>query len=211
MEKRFLQWLGFGFAALALLALAVSLIRDTASIVDSHAKGGDLATWVGAVGTVGTLIGTIILATTETRRKRQQEMALAVLTIAGLRHKLIDAGIAIKMLNEWIGSIQRATYTDNARNLHQTQIQKLDLWTNADLVPLAVLPGKVAVHLAEVIGDIKQISDSLNRDSFAYTVRVDYHFSVFKRNVGEALEKLQSVLFKTVLAPPEQNSGEVDG
>lgn len=42
----------------------------------------DWGTWVGSIGTVGTLVGTIWLATTERRNRSRQEYALAQVTAA---------------------------------------------------------------------------------------------------------------------------------
>ena len=45
------------------------------------------AYWVAAIGTTGTLIGTIVLASSEARRRQQERMTLAVIQAAHCQHK----------------------------------------------------------------------------------------------------------------------------
>lgn len=44
----------------------------------------DWDTWIGAIGTVGTLVGTLYIATSETRRRRSEEATRANITAAAL-------------------------------------------------------------------------------------------------------------------------------
>jgi hypothetical protein len=107
----------------------------------------DWGTWVGSIGTVGTLIGTILLATSERRSRRRQEFALAQVTAASFverirvfRHLL---GYAVSILEKFEQDIPRADF----ESLHRIN-SRTEIWTAAETTPLVILPGRVAVKLS---------------------------------------------------------------
>src|SRR5450830_174479 len=99
-------------------------------------KIGDLAAWVGAIGTIAAFIGTIFIATTSSRENKRQQMALAMLTLAGLQPQLhivrIQFGMIKTALTEGYLSEKDAPWRANFFD----QLQKITIWGNSDLQPL---------------------------------------------------------------------------
>jgi len=85
MDKRFFQWIGFGFVVVALLAICLGLMKGIANTFTPDKKG-DLATWVGAFFTGAAFAGTIWIATAGRRRLRVQ----ATIVVPGLTGYVID-------------------------------------------------------------------------------------------------------------------------
>ena len=105
------------------------------------------AYWVGAIGTIGALIGTIWLATSERRNRRRQEFALAQVTAASFSEQIRVAShmltYAVNVLKHFAENPAKANFTD----LHRVnEITKI--WTPADTIPLVVLPEGVAMELS---------------------------------------------------------------
>lgn len=104
----------------------------------------DWAAWVGAVGTVGTLIGTIWLATAADRRRRREECSRAVIAAHALQLRITSAWsiareVKESLENESIRGFQYAAVAD--------WIEGAALWTDEEVLPLMVLPRNVAAEL----------------------------------------------------------------
>ncbi|WP_075258943.1 hypothetical protein [Herbaspirillum camelliae] len=151
MERRFFSIIGFVFCMVALIAICASLIH-TISNEFTPDKKGDFATWVGAIGTVGTLIGTIWLATDKDRRERALAERKAYIVavkiaiplknlISDLEKSEIKIWFATKLDDQWnyqrlCGEIESITTPDIATE---------------DLAALVVLDGSHAFHLIRAI------------------------------------------------------------
>lgn len=124
-----------GFAAIVVLGLNCGLNK------------ADWGTWVGSIGTVGTLIGTILLATSERRSRRKQEYALAQVTAASFVERIRVfqhlLGAAVTTLESFERDISRADF----EGLHRINC-RAEIWTAAETAPLVILPGRVAVKLS---------------------------------------------------------------
>lgn len=116
-------------------------------------SASDWGTWVGAVGTVATLFGTIRLATSETRRRHRQELALAQLHSLAIRDRLNRANSNLKTA---IAILEIALECDGdgedlaylvAANKELVEIPPLLI---EDLVPIAAFNSKVAFLLVTV-------------------------------------------------------------
>ena len=118
------------------------------------------AYWVGAIGTLGALFGTIWLATSERRSRRRQEFALAQVTAASFAeqirvtsHKL---GYAIAALQNFAENPAKANFAE----LHRVN-EITEIWTPADTIPLVVLPKGVAMELSAVCTQFKTTQHNL--------------------------------------------------
>lgn len=111
----------------------------------------DWGTWVGSIGTVGTLVGTVLLATSEGRAKREEQRALALVATAGfivrLRNLLRGLANARAVLTEPLAQHDdaRVTFAECFEF-----IEDHDLWTAEELVPLLYLPRQTAARLAKL-------------------------------------------------------------
>lgn len=124
---------------------------------------GDKGTWSGALGTVGTLIGTIWLATSESRRRHRDEITRARLHAASFMLQLAHASGAI-------GQVARSLQRDIQIDRGPTPIlaclsvmREIELWAIEDLIPLAPLPNNVAALLAEAADQIKSFTKILDK------------------------------------------------
>jgi hypothetical protein len=78
------------------------------------------ATWVGAVGTVATLAGTIWLATTESRRRRKEELERAYIVAAALAPRISQLRMEISAVE---GSL---SFKDLETDSHRTPSEEAD-------------------------------------------------------------------------------------
>ena len=107
------------------------------------------AYWVGAIGTIGALIGTIWLATSDRRNRRQQEFALAQVTAASFIEQIrvtrfmFEHGIV--SLKFFTGDPAKA----DLKGLYRTN-SLTKMWTPAETMPLTVLHGRVAMKLSAI-------------------------------------------------------------
>jgi hypothetical protein len=122
---------------------------------------GDKGTWSGALGTVGTLIGTIWLATSESRRRHRDEITRARLHAASFMLQLAHASGALGQVTR---SLQIDTQVDRGPGpilACLTNMQGIELWTIEDLIPLAPLSKNFAALLAESADQIKSFTKIL--------------------------------------------------
>jgi hypothetical protein len=120
----------------------------------------DWGTWFGAVGAIGALIGTIVIATAEQRRRLRTErglMYVAVSSFIGRLDRMMniivalevlfrdeDTDIRISDLEECIGSLER-----------------LGSFTQDEILPLISLPNGVAARMAGCKSELAQCIDIL--------------------------------------------------
>lgn len=106
--------------------------------------------WIGAIGTVGTLLGTLWIATAQDRK----ELTQARLYAAGFTLKVVNARGAIGKVCRSL-SIDAETDRGEAKiTLCIFDLEKIDLWTVADLVPMTPLSPRVIGQLAEASDQI---------------------------------------------------------
>lgn len=115
----------------------------------SRLSASDWGTWVGAIGTVSTLIGTIWIANTETRRQNKQAndrayVAAASLTTPLERNKSRLAR-ALNLLQTNGGLYGSQDYDQFALELEQA-----GSWTDEDILPLIVLPDHCSVKMVVI-------------------------------------------------------------
>jgi hypothetical protein len=110
-----------------------------------------LAYWVAAIGTIGTLIGTIVIATSENRRRKKTEVDFAKLAAAGMLFKVRRVRRAVRAFNAMIArpaeqhEIDSAVQVDYAGFIQG--IEDAGMWNLADVMPLIHLPNETAYNL----------------------------------------------------------------
>ncbi|MFS2023843.1 hypothetical protein [Massilia sp. CT11-137] len=121
----------------------------------------DWGTWVGAIGTVATLIGTIYLARTETRMRERNERTIA---------RLHGASMTPKIENALIGVAEAATMLHLARagdrdpayySKCAAKLDEIEFWSIDDITPLAPLPFNTAIKLAEAVSVVHSVGRTL--------------------------------------------------
>jgi hypothetical protein len=145
--KTIIRWLN-NRAALGILLVA-GLATDLIMVGRAYnLSKSDWATWVGSLGTVATLIGTIYLAGTATRQRERQELITARLHAAGMTMRLSVVfsriGDARRILRK---GAEAGITPENLAKCHAT-LANIDMWKVNDLVPLVPLPENTAVKLA---------------------------------------------------------------
>lgn len=147
--------------AVALLGCAYGLLMIAKEFSKFSDKPGigDLATWFGAIGTIGTLIGTIVLATQETRRRNREIRSKARIIIPGLMMKLIAAG---KAFDETIQRLD-SSRLPNKQILEReaANLRAFSLWTAEDAAALAHLPNDVSSQLMLIKETTETVANSL--------------------------------------------------
>lgn len=124
--------------------------------LESDLSKSDWGTWVGSVGTVGALIGTIWLATEERRRRNRESMDLATLAAASLLLRLARMAGAIQRVISVLETDPPPGKVTNFRFCSDC-LEKSDRWTTEDLLPLIPLPNHAAASLAIVIQAITTV------------------------------------------------------
>lgn len=155
-------WLAPWYNRFAVMALgAAAGIGAYNGICWSHLTASDWGTWISAIGTVATLVGTIYLAQTETRRVRREAQILARLHGASMSIRAANAHLAVMKISMKMElRFQLNRHADYLRELH-TELSVIQLWNVDELVPLVPLPHNVAVKLAEATENVKMAVESL--------------------------------------------------
>lgn len=138
MDNKILKTLGYWATGLILLIATIIVIRWATDFLDwARFGGGDLATWVGAVGAVGAFIGTIRLATNETRRRNTEALTLARLHGAGMTLQVEDAYQRVLQAVAMLDVAGREGRRKEFLTSCCIVLRGADLWKIADVVPLA--------------------------------------------------------------------------
>ncbi|MBW3512898.1 hypothetical protein [Janthinobacterium sp. NKUCC06_STL] len=112
----------------------------------------DWGTWVGSVGTVGTLIGTMLLATSERRNRSRQEFALAQVTAASFAERIRVLRHLLEQSIEALKVCENDIFKADFAGLYRT-IDDIRIWSPAETIPLITLPGKVAMKLSALAAE----------------------------------------------------------
>lgn len=118
-----------------------------------HWKGmsaGDWGTWIGSIGTVGAMIGTIWLATAETRRRTAAALDLATLAASSIVLRTARLNSAIRASIETLSHGLEGR--DRIRGFQYCidALSTAERWTIDELTPLVPLPNHAAAKLALV-------------------------------------------------------------
>lgn len=113
------------------------------------------AYWFGAIGTIGAMIGTIWLATTESRRRARAETRRAHLYAASIILRLTRAHALLTQTCHQLKVYALIDHSPDAILNVKQHLVKIDLWDVDDLIPLASLRGDSTFQLAEACTEIR--------------------------------------------------------
>ncbi|NVE01248.1 hypothetical protein [Massilia sp. BJB1822] len=109
-------------------------------------SSADLAAWAGAIGTIAAFVGTVVLATRQSREKQRTERNLAALVAAGVLPGISEA---IHTL-QWVEAELSTPPIGHAPSLYLNYSSRLKLlcpWDAQLIQPLAILANDVGYHL----------------------------------------------------------------
>ncbi|MNS20062.1 hypothetical protein D3C72_517930 [compost metagenome] len=138
------------------IAIAVAIFASGLSlgfIVNRFPSApGDAATWAGALLAGLAFAGTIWIAVSQAHRDRQEKRTLAELAAASFSPRIIQVMASVTEadahIKSWGGFFE--DFQGCADHL-----RKHELWSPADLIPLAPLPNDAAIKLAAAVSNIK--------------------------------------------------------
>lgn len=116
---------------------------------------GDKGTWSGALGTVGTLIGTIWLATSESRRRNREEMTRAQLHAAGILLDIAYVRGELKLIVDEMAGFALVDPVANRILSFAPRLLIIDIWKAETFIPLVPLPNKAAGCLTQATDQIR--------------------------------------------------------
>lgn len=121
------------------------------------------AEWVGAIGTVATLVGTLWLATTETRRRLRQERLAAFVHATSISIRLTYAEASLNAVAELLNrGLENGLFsTELLQNCHN-QLVLIKEVKAEDVVPLAAMKeevAKIVISAASAINLILHVSE----------------------------------------------------
>jgi hypothetical protein len=157
-------------------------------------EAADWGVWVGGIGTVGTLVATIRLATESERRRRQEQLNLAMISAArfALWIPLVQSGMstAQTFLAEYkIGTDPRPAFK---RAL--LTVENAALWNSNDLLPLVHLPDHAATHISLISPKIEWVISSLRAASTSETLvfsEAPGAIEILQRNIQHVVDALE--------------------
>lgn len=112
----------------------------------------DWGTWVGSVGTVGTLIGTVWIATSERRKREAEAHSLASITASAILFKLMEIRKALHACCDALASPLENPWS--TMRICASVIGEAQMWTTHELALLALLPNHLATTLSICGADI---------------------------------------------------------
>lgn len=118
-------------------------------------SASDWGTWVGAIGTIATLTGTIYLATAETRRRERQERVIAKLHVEANIPRLMHAGQTIGFVCKHLVRAKHLGSFSGHLKTCKESLSAIYPWKMEELIPLAPLPMEIALTLAQGLGDLQ--------------------------------------------------------
>jgi hypothetical protein len=157
--------IGIGAAGWA-LTIAITQLFDSNGW--TRLTASDWGTWVGAVGTVGAVIGAIRIATRDRRQRDRVAHDVAVITAA----KILLATYAMKVALRAITKALELNQRDGRLFpfVHQGQfLDQLGQFDMDDLLRLAALPNHIGAKLAAANVAIANIQVAL-RDASTYAI-----------------------------------------
>lgn len=170
MREKLLRWaealLIFSICILVFVAVLAFLWHFEAATPWSAMTAAEWGVWVGAIGTVATLVGTIWLATDASRTRRTEQLSLALVATAGLMVRLRN--VVRALANARAALEAPLAQPDDPRATFAACFQGIDendLWTAEELVPLVYLPNQIAARLAWIGTDVRTTKATFNKVS----------------------------------------------
>jgi len=129
------------------------------------------AYWVAAIGTTGTLIGTIWLATEEKRERSRRELDLALVVCGGIILKITEIQVKMKAVGETL----LLTVPGERENIEWSAgiLSTLPEIEFSDLAALIVLPDNVATKVATFLTELDWCKKEITKRSISEEVDDD--------------------------------------
>lgn len=159
--KTILSWLNNSIV-LSLL-ITVALIADLILLGrDFELNKSDWGVWVGSIGTIGTLMGTLWLATREQARRSHSERSLALVTVAALTFRIPLIRNQLDYIGaKLISDLQHPGTTDYQSI--SLIMNALPIWKPEELAHLVVLRDDLAARLAFAAAQIDTVRILFNQ------------------------------------------------
>jgi hypothetical protein len=122
---------------------------------------GDWGTWIGSIGTVGALFGTIYISQSERRRRIREELLLANLHGAGLVVRLSVARTTLMAFRASVNRERPESWFLSFES-HFDRLNQIEVWEISELVPLARAFAPTALKLAECAHQVAAVKRHLN-------------------------------------------------
>lgn len=189
----FFKWLNNPYVLGGLLLVGVTVDLVLAGQAYDLSKS-DWGTWVGSVGTVLTLVGTIWIATSADRKRRGEQLDLAIISAASLAHWISSLYTALWTAQQELpNGITTQTDIRSAFAKGIDAIERVGIWTPNDLLPLVPLPDHLAARLAEIAMRMRGTFSTIRHESknrqgpVVETIGVQQMFSSALDNYGREL------------------------
>lgn len=146
--------LGIVVVAIVSAIGALAVVQMLIALPIPDGKGPE---WIGAIGTVLTLAGTIWLATSESRRRHHDELIKARLRAMGMMLRVVNARGAI---GHTCRDLHVASFYDQSPSTilaTAAHLRHIDLWTIDETEPLVPLPNNLAALLAQSADEIASV------------------------------------------------------
>lgn len=166
MHQKIQEWAyTFLVAAICLLAL-IGVLLFAWHFEDvtpwQRMTAAEWGVWVGSIGTIGALVGTIWLATSETRRRVRQEREAARLLSTSIKVRIaFTIGSLAGVADLLERMIKAKTFDRKTLQICHTQLEQVEDITVADTIPLIALNDHTAtfvVSAATVVRGLQNIS-----------------------------------------------------
>lgn len=152
-------------------AFAAAMLVITACIhFIPKAKEHDIWDIATAIGTVGSAVGAVWIASAESRRRNRTETRIAELTASGMVFRITHDKAIIQNGCKWL---EESKFLDRSRSAYRDLLHDLSQicqWNALELLPLTAIPGNAASDLAAssdhvrvCVGAIAGIVDNWDR------------------------------------------------
>ena len=171
------------FLVIAFFLLDLVLLGRACDLTKS-----DWAAWLGAVGTVGTLVGTIWLATDQSRRQQDDAVLKARLYSA---HMMLRLATAKGELSQGLNCLKRGAagelQANSVLNI-ASYFRAAKLWTIDELIPMAPLPGNIAGKLAEALDQVALVISLIEQTNYNGTLGDPFEIQSFCQKLRSLVE-----------------------
>lgn len=111
-------------------------------------SSADCAAWLGAIGTVGAIIGAILIASSQERYRQRESMGAARISAAGMLMRAASLHTEALYSSQWFIKFGQddgdlATFIN-----FKDSLSALPMWSHEELVRLAPIPNQCAFNLA---------------------------------------------------------------
>jgi hypothetical protein len=181
MREHVFRFIGAVFLMILAL-LGIGAVLHILITLPWEGKGPE---WVGAIGTVATLIGTIWLAMSGERKRKRDELDLAIIAAAEFALWIPDVKIAFETIKQILPRAREGNFGPVYRDCH-TLLTGARVWNSESLKPLVVIPNHAAARLAFVSTRIRNLTAAFLGASTAEMTTI------------EAVRRLEEILMRQI-------------